>query len=190
MKKTSNQNRSFFVGYISLLVTTLGVSSNGFTQTTVADLKNLIECQSNYVQYTALAEDYDTQLKKLGWLRQENSDQAFMYIYQHKKPQIFFGQTTHEIGLTGNAIVAILGDVDVKRLADQHGLAQHAFFKDMPYFRGEKILRTETPLENQIPIHHKLMLSEMTGQKPMVLLGCNYELARESMEKILSNLDE
>lgn len=66
MKKTSNLNRSFRVGAISLLVTTLGVSSNGFTQTTSADLKNLIEYQSTYAQYNALTEDYDTQLKQLG----------------------------------------------------------------------------------------------------------------------------
>lgn len=190
MKKTSNLNRSFRVGAISLLVTTLGVSSNGFTHTTAADLKNLIECQSTYAQYNALTEDYNTQLKKLGWLRQENSDQPFIYIYQHKKPQTFFGQPTHEIGLTGNAIVAILGDVEIKKLAQIHGLTQHPFFKAAPYFRGEKVLRTETPSEDQIPVHHKLMLSEMTGPKPMVLLGCNYELDRESMEKFLSDLDK
>ena len=190
MKKTSNLNRSFRVGAISLLVTMLGVSSNGFTQTTAADLKNLIECQSTYAQYNALTEDYDTQLKQLGWFRQKNSDQPFIYVYQHKKPQIFFGRLTAEIGLTGHAIVAILDNVDVNALADQHGLAQHPFFKNMPYFRGEKVLRTETPSEDQIPVHHKLMLSEMTGQKPMVLLGCNYELDRESMEKLLTDLDE
>ena len=190
MNKLPNINKSFLVGASSLLFTALGLSPNVFAQTKAIDLKNLIECQSNYAQYSVLAEDDETQLKKLGWLRQENSDQPFIYIYQHKKPHTFFGQPTHEIGLTGNAIVAILGDVEIKKLAQIHGLTQHPFFKAAPYFRGEKVLRTETPSEDQIPVHHKLMLSEMTGPKPMVLLGCNYELDRESMEKFLSDLDK
>ncbi len=190
MNRPSNIKRSFLLSATGLLFSALGLSPNLFAQITATDLKNLIECQSNYTQYGTLTEDYDTQLKKLGWHRKENSDQPFIYIYQHKTPHTFFGQSTHQIGLTGNAIVAILGKVDIHTLANQYGLTQHPFFKDVPYFRGEKVIRTETPSEDQIPIHHKLMLSEMTGKKPMVLLGCNYELDRESMEKILSNLDE
>ena len=108
----------------------------------------------------------------------------------HKKPQTFFGQSTDQIGLTGNAIVAILRDVEVKKLAHTHALTQHPFFTAAPYFRGEKVLRTETPSDDQIPVHHKLMLSEITGKDPIVLLGCNNALDRESMEKIMSDLDK
>ena len=190
MNKPFNINRSSLLYASSLLFTALAFSPHVFAQTTHADLKNLIECQSNYAQYRALTEDYDTQLKKLGWLRQENSDQPFIYIYQHKKPQTFFGQSTDQIGLTGNAIVAILRDVEVKKLAQTHALTQHPFFTAAPYFRGEKVLRTETPSDDQIPVHHKLMLSEITGKDPIVLLGCNDALDRESMEKIMSDLDK
>lgn len=181
-----------FSSFMAACFMLFGVSLSSVThaQITQTDLKNLLECQSDYQHYSALTDDYEKQLSQLGWQRVENTDQPFIYIYQSSKPTPFFGLSTQQIGLTGNAIVAILRDVDVQSLAKRYALTQHEFFQSAPYFRGEKTLRTETPEDEQIPVHHKLMLSEMTGKDPIVLLGCNYELDREAMEKALADLEE
>lgn len=182
--------RHFFVPAFNLAIGLFGFSSLSFAETNSTQLKNLIECQSNYQQYSGLTEDYEKNLGKLGWHRIENADQPFIYLYENKKPASFFGQSTHQIGLTGNAIVAIFRHVDANKLAQQHGLTQHEFFKAANYFRGEKVLRTETPQDEHIPVHHKMMLSEIPGKDPLILLGCNYELDREAMEKALADLED
>lgn len=181
------RTRPFFIAAFSIVMGLF--SSVSFAETTNTQLKNLIECQSNYQQYSELTEDYEKNLGKLGWHRIENGDQPFIYLYENKKPASFFGQSTHQIGLIGNAIVAIFRHVDANKLAQQHGLTQHEFFKAANYFRGEKVLRTETPQDEHIPVHHKLMLSEIPGKDPLILLGCNYELDREAMQKALADLE-
>ena len=63
-------------------------------------------------------------------------------------------------------------------------------FANMPFFRGEKILRTEAETDDLHAINHKLSLSEMTGKSPMILFGCNYEFDQGSIEDSLADLED
>ncbi|WP_168378149.1 MULTISPECIES: hypothetical protein [Acinetobacter] len=172
------------------LASTAFVVINAVAAPTSSELKQVLECQSDYDHYHQALSNYEEDLPKLGWKRLDDPHQPFIYIYKNIQAVEFFGMPTHEIGLSSNAIFAIYRQADVKKLAKKYGIEQHPMFANMPFFRGEKILRTEAETDDLHAINHKLSLSEMTGKSPMILLGCNYEFDQGSIEEALADLED
>ena len=153
--------------------------------TTTEELQEIIECKTNAHHYREFTGDYEEQLQKLGWKRKEDPEQPLLYIYQHKNPIQLFNKPTKEIGLTGNAVVAIYRDTSVQTLSKQFGISQIPEFKMLPVFRGEKLIATEPATEDSFTTYKKLVLSELKGKSTLVVLGCSYEPDRKEMEKML-----
>lgn len=174
----------------TLLTASAFAASSVFAAPTANELKRVLECQSDYDDYSQVLSDYEKDLPKLGWKPHDDPHQPFIIIYKNKQPVEFFGMPTQEIGLSSNAVFAIYRQADVKKLAKKYGIEQHPMFADQPFFRGEKILRTEPETDDLHAINHKLSLSEMTGKSPMVLLGCNYEFDQGSLEEALASLED
>lgn len=172
------------------LTSTALVATNAVAAPTASELKQVLECQSDYDHYHQALSHYEEDLPKLGWERHDDPHQPFIYIYKNKQAVDFFGMPTHEIGLSSNAVFAIYRQADVKKLAQKYDIEQHPMFADLPFFRGEKILRTEAETDELHAVNHKLSLSEMTGKSPMILLGCNYEFDQGSLEEALASLDD
>jgi hypothetical protein len=173
-----------------ILLSAFGCSAFLFSQQTLAtsvnELKAIIECRTNSDGYQAFADDYENELKNLGWKRQDDPNQPFIYIYKNSTPIKVFDKSTTEIGLTGQAVVAIYRYREVEPLAKKYGFTQHPALVDFNYFRGEKLIETEPATEDSFTIHKKLMLSELPGKSPMSILGCNYEPDRAEMENLLN----
>ncbi|MGE8573271.1 MAG: hypothetical protein ACN6NW_14720 [Acinetobacter amyesii] len=173
----------------TIVATSCLAASSVFAAPTAQDLKRILECQADYDTYHDTLLDYEKALGQLGWKRHDDPHQPFIYIYKNTQAVEFFGMPTQEIGLSSNAVFAIYRQADVKKLAQKYGIEQHPMFANMPFFRGEKILRTEAETDDLHAINHKLSLSEMTGKSPMILLGCNYEFDQGSIEDALTDLE-
>lgn len=173
----------------------IALSPTAFTQTIAAiateqHLKDLIECKSNSASYTAFTEDYENNLAQLGWKRKDDPHQPFLYIYQHKQALNVFGRPTQEIALAGQGVVAVYRNTDYKPLAKQLGIQQHPDFEGIPLFRGEKLIHTEAATADRFTHYTKMILSEMTGKSPMIILGCTYEFDKAEFEKSFNLNDE
>jgi len=174
--------------YVALSSTAF-VVTNAVAAPIANELKQVLECQSDYDHYHQVLSNYEEDLPKLGWKRHDDPHQPFIYIYKNTQAVEFFGMPTQEIGLSSNAVFAIYRQADVKKLAQKYGIEQHSMFAGLPFFRGEKILRTEAETDELHAVNHKLSLSEMTGKSPMILLGCNYEFDQGSVDEALASLD-
>lgn len=174
----------------TIVATSFLAASSIIAAPTTQDLKRILECQADYDTYHDTLLDYEKALGQLGWKRHDDPHQPFIYIYKNTQAVEFFGMPTQEIGLSSNAVFAIYRQADVKKIAQKYGIEQHPMFANMPFFRGEKILRTEAETDDLHAINHKLSLSEMTGKSPMILLGCNYEFDQGSIEDALADLKD
>ncbi|MEB3753267.1 hypothetical protein [Acinetobacter sp. MD2(2019)] len=151
------------------------------------ELKQMIECSASHQQYAALGADYEKEFKTLGWKRINLPDQPLLYVYKNAKPINLFGHATHEIALSGNAILALYRDADVQQLAQQFKIPEYTEYGKLPFFRGVKKVRTERGVDGDVSYHINLNLSEMQGKSNFVLLGCSYEPDREEMERLLNS---
>nr|WP_174506806.1 hypothetical protein [Acinetobacter sp. Marseille-Q1620] len=142
---------------------------------TAEKLQNLIECKALHKDYVSFSDEYMQGLKDLGWKHVDAPEHPFIYLYKNEKPVTFFGLPTQEIALASSAITAVYRNVDVQKLSKQFDIPRHPDFESSPVFRGEKIVRTEPATAETFTYHDKLILSEMKGQNPIVLLGCSYE---------------
>lgn len=165
-----------------------------FTQvafaTTTEQLKQLIECKSDAEGYHAFAEDYEQQLKQLGWQRKDDPNQPLLYIFKHAKALNVFGHPTQEIALAGQGVVAVYRNTDYKPLAKELNIQQHPEFVGIPLFRGEKLVATEAKTADRFTFYHKLVLSEMTGKSPMSILGCTYEPDQNEVDEMTDAAQE
>lgn len=157
---------------------------------TTQQLQNLIECKSDVDGYHAFGENYEQQLKQLGWQRKDDANQPFLYIYKNKQPLNIFGHPTQEIALAGQGVVAVYRNTDYRPLAKELSIQQHPEFVGIPLFRGEKIIKTEPATADRFTFYHKLVLSEMTGKSPMSILGCTYEPDRAEVKAATGEINE
>ena len=170
-----------------MLLTSVTFAEHSFN---TQQLQNLIECKSNVDGYHAFVENYEQQLKQLGWQRKDDANQPFLYIYKSKQPLNIFGHPTQEIALAGQGVVAVYRNTDYRPLAKELSIQQHPEFVGIPLFRGEKTIKTEPATAERFTFYHKLVLSEMTGKSPMSILGCIYEPDRAEVKAATGELDE
>ncbi|MEB3767217.1 hypothetical protein [Acinetobacter sp. MD2] len=178
-----------FKNYLQVIV--MGSMMGAFTSQVHAlnqtELNQMIECKASHQQFSNLGVDYEKQLKKLGWMRITLPDQPFIYVYKNAKPVTLFHRPTHEIALSGNAILALYRDENVQQLAQEFKIPEYTEYGKLPFFRGVKKLRTEAGGDGDISYHINLNLSEMQGKSSFILLGCSYEPDREEMERLLNS---
>ena len=137
------------------------------------DLQQFLECKKTLKNYYDLGFEFEDDLKKNGWIKQGEE-----YSYVSKVPITVFSQTTDQISLVSGGMLAVLKHANTKDLAKKFQITQNPFFKDMPYFSGEKVVKTDLETKETEKSLRKLTLAE---SNPVVdqgehktYIGCVY----------------
>ena len=152
----------------------IGAMPNAFADSQFnQDLQQFLECKKTLKNYYDLGFDFEDDLKKNGWIKQGEE-----YSYVSKVPITVFGQSTDQISLVSGGMLAVLKNANTQVLAKKFQISQNPFFKDMPYFSGEKIVKTDLETKEMEKSLRKLTLAE---SNPVVdegehktYIGCVY----------------
>ncbi len=146
------------------------------------DLQQFLECKKTLKNYYDLGFEFEDDLKKNGWIKQGEE-----YSYVSKAPITVFGQSTNQISLVSGGMLAVLKHANTKDLAKKFQITQNPFFKDMPYFSGEKVVKTDLETKETEKSLRKLTLAE---SNPVVdqgehktYIGCVYITAFEQQQQ-------
>ena len=165
----------------------IGISSSTFADNKFNnDLIQMIECKSNLSQFYKFSENYDKKLNHNKWKTKKGTN-LFKYNFISQKPLIVHGMETNEISVAGSGIYAVYKNQDTLTLARKFQITQSPFFKDKPYFSGEKVVSIEHKNAPLNRAYLKLTLFEMLSENQEsyeTYLGCQYI---SELEKIQSD---
>lgn len=154
----------------------------GITSTTFADhkfnqnLEKFIECKSTFSNFLDLSDNINKKLNDQHWQTKKGVN-LFKYNFISKKPIIVFGMKTNEISVAGSGIYAVYQTQDILALANKFQISQSPYFKDKPYFSGEKVIHIENKKDPLNRSYLKLTLFEMLSedqQRYETYFGCQY----------------
>ncbi|MDR0236944.1 hypothetical protein [Acinetobacter sp.] len=175
-------NLPLFAALVSLTTMTSSYADAQFNQ----NLEQFLECKKTLSDYYGLGFEFEDNLKKNGWIKQGED-----YSYVSKEPIKVFGQTSHEISLVAGGMLAVFKNANTKELAEKLKISQNRFFKDMPFFSGEKIVKTDPASKDSEKSVRKLTLAEsnpvINEGENKTYLGCVYisELEQQQQEAAL-----
>ncbi len=95
-----------------------------------------------FSNFLKLSNDINKKLNNQHWKTKKGVN-LFKYNFISKKPIIVFGMETNEISVAGSGIYAVYKTQDVLALANKFQISQSPYFKDKPYFSGEKVVSIE-----------------------------------------------
>ena len=139
------------------------------------NLEKIIECKSTLSGYNDLGWEFEADLKKNGW---KKIGKETDYTYQSAQPIQVYGMQANQINLVVGGILAVVNNQDTAKLAQQYQIKQHPLFEGMPYFSGEKIVKTDPETDTAEKSFRKMTLAEpspelQTGAKK-TFIGCVY----------------
>lgn len=175
-------NLPLFAALVSLTTMTSSYADAQFNQ----NLEQFLECKKTLSDYYGLGFEFEDNLKKNGWIKQGED-----YSYVSKEPIKVFGQTSHEISLVAGGMLAVFKNANTKELAEKFKISQNRFFKDMPFFSGEKIVKTDPASKDSEKSVRKLTLAEsnpvINEGENKTYLGCVYisEFEQQQQEAAL-----
>jgi hypothetical protein len=171
-----------FAALITLSAMTSSYADAKFNQ----NLEQFLECKKTLSDYYALGFEFEDNLKKNGWVKQGED-----YSYVSQTPIKVFGQSSHEISLVAGGMLAVFKNANTKELAEKFKISQNPFFKNMPYFSGEKIVKTDSATKDSEKSVRKLTLAEsnpvINEGENKTYLGCVYlsEFEQQQQEAAL-----
>ena len=164
----------------------IGISSNTFADNKFNnDLVQMIECKKSNQTYHDFLLRSEELLKKNDWKKKGFKNLMTLSYIHKKKSIIVFGMETKEIAFTNTGIFAVFQNKDVQALANKYQISQHPFFKNKPFFSGEKIVKTDITYEKSFRKLSLMEILEDADHPQEVYLGCQYisEFEHNRLEK-------
>lgn len=141
------------------------------------NLIQLLECKKDNNTYNDFLLNSQELLEKNDWENKGFKNLTSRSYISKKKPIIVFGMQTKEIAFTNTGVFAVFQNKNTEALAQKYQIDQHPFFKNKPYFSGEKIVKTDIAKDRHEKSFRKLSLMEIledSDHPQEVYLGCQY----------------